>query len=138
LMIFGAYLRPETILITPFMEKRERLEKTIVGELTDRSPVALWQHWAGDDQRSADLARSHVDFMQQFDWDFLAVIPSEHYMVTDYGLHDIWQGAANGQRQIIKSPVQRSLHWTDLRPIDPNRGQFGKQIQCLQLIRNAL
>lgn len=120
------------------MDKRERLEKTIVGELTDRVPIALWQHWAGDDQRSADLARSHVAFMQDYDWDFLAVIPSRHYMVTDYGLQDAWQGHIQGHRDIIKTPIQRTLHWTDLRPIDPNRGQFGKQIQSLQLIRDAL
>jgi len=120
------------------MQKRERLEKTIAGEVTDRIPVSLWQHWAGDDQRSADLARSHVDFMTEYDWDFLTVVPSRHYMVVDYGLQDAWQGAISGQRDIIRMPVQRSLHWTDLRPIDPNRGQFGKQIQCLQLIRNAL
>ena len=120
------------------MDKRERLEKTIAGELTDRVPVALWQHKPGDDQRAADLARSHVDFMQAYDWDFLTVVPSRHYMVIDYGLQDAWQGAVSGHRDIIKTPVQRSLHWTDLRPIDPNRGQFGKQIQCLQLIHNAL
>lgn len=120
------------------MEKRERLEKTIVGDLTDRVPVALWQHWAGDDQRSADLARRHVKFMQDYDWDFLAVIPSRHYMTSDYGLHDVWQGRTEGYRDIVKTPVQRSLHWTELRPLDPNRGQFGKQIQSLQLIRDAL
>lgn len=120
------------------MNKRERLEKTILGEATDRVPVSLWQHWAGDDQRAADLARSHVDFMAQFDWDFLTVVPSRNYMVIDYGVQDQWQGAMLGQRTIIKTPIQRTLHWTDLRPIDPNRGQFGKQIQCLQLIRHAL
>lgn len=120
------------------MQKRERLEKTIAGDVTDRIPISLWQHWAGDDGRSADLARSHVDFMTQYDWDFLTVVPSQHYMVMDYGLQDAWHGTVTGQREIIRRPVQRSLHWTDLRPIDPNRGQFGKQIQCLQLIRNAL
>ncbi len=120
------------------MDKRERLEKTIAGELTDRVPVSLWKHYPGDDQRAADLARSHVDFMQFYDWDFLTVVPSRHYMVVDYGLQDVWRGTTTGARDIIKTPVQRTLHWTDLRPIDPNRGQFGKQIQCLQLIRNAL
>ncbi|MGJ3239949.1 MAG: uroporphyrinogen decarboxylase family protein [Anaerolineae bacterium] len=120
------------------MQKRERLEKTLSGESTDRVPVALWQHWAGDDQRAADLARSHIEFMQVYDWDFLAVVPSNQYMVTDYGLQDAWYGASDGRREIIKTPIQRSLHWTDLRPVDPNRGQFGKQIQCLQLICNTL
>jgi hypothetical protein len=49
------------------MDKRERLEKTIAGEATDRAPVALWRHWPGDDQRAADLARSVVEFQQTYD-----------------------------------------------------------------------
>lgn len=120
------------------MDKRERLEKTMVGDLVDRPPVAVWQHWPGDDQRAADLARSHVDFMRYYDWDFLPVVPSRQFMVIDYGLQDTWRGANTGQREITKTPVQRTLHWTDLRPIDPNRGHIGKQLQCLQLIRESL
>lgn len=120
------------------MDKRERLEKTIAGEVTDRLPVALWRHWQGDDQRAADLARAHHDFQQQFDWDMLIVAPPSNFMLTGYGLQDEWRGASSGKRDIIKTPINRSLAWTDLRPLDPNKGDFAKQIQCLQLLRDAL
>ena len=43
------------------MEKRERLEKTIAGEQTDRVPVALWRHWPGDDQRAADPEKAQIE-----------------------------------------------------------------------------
>jgi uroporphyrinogen decarboxylase len=120
------------------MDKRERLEKTIAGELTDRLPVALWRYWQGDDQRAADLARAHLDFQQSFDWDILIVAPPSNFMLTGYGLQDEWRGAATGKRDIIKTPVHRSLDWTDLRPLDPGKGDFARQIQCLQLIRDSL
>lgn len=120
------------------MDKRERLEKAIAGELIDRVPVALWRHWPGDDQRAADLARAHIQFQQQYDWDFLLVTPSAHFMVTGYGLQDTWHGAISGKRDIIKTPITRSLHWTEIRPLEPNSGDLGKQIQCLQLIREGL
>jgi uroporphyrinogen decarboxylase len=46
------------------MNKRERLEKTVAGEPTDRIPVALWRHFPGDDQHPAELARTVVDFQK--------------------------------------------------------------------------
>lgn len=120
------------------MNKRERLQKTIAGELVDRVPVALWRHWPGDDQRAADLARAHVHFQQQYDWDLLVVVPSAHFMVTGYGLQDIWRGTISGKREIIKTPITRSLDWTEIRPLEPIIGDLGKQLQCLQLIGDAL
>lgn len=120
------------------MDKHERLEKTFAGELVDRVPVALWRHWPGDDQRAADLARAHIHFQQQFDWDFLVVAPSSHFMVTGYGLQDVWRGASSGKRDIIKTPITRSLNWTEIRPLEPSVGDLGKQLQCLQVIGDAL
>lgn len=120
------------------MDKRERLQSTINGESVDRVPVALWRHFPGDDQRSADLAQAHLLFMERYDWDFCVVMPAQHYMVADYGLATEWLGAGTGQREIVKTPVERTLHWTDLRVIDTRRGQFGKQLQCVPLLRNAL
>jgi uroporphyrinogen decarboxylase len=120
------------------VSKRERLEKTIAGELVDRVPVALWRHWPGDDQRAADLARVHLSFQQQYDWDLLVVVPSVYFMVTAYGLQDIWRGASSGKREISKTPITRSLHWTEIRPLEPSIGDMGKQLQCLQLMGDAL
>lgn len=120
------------------MDKYQRLEKTIIGDLPDRVPVALWQHWAGDDQRAADLAKAHVRYLEAYDWDMLVVVPSQYFMVIDHGLQAVWRGASSGIYDILKTPIHRSLNWTDLRPIDPHRGQFAKQIQVLQLIRQQV
>ncbi len=120
------------------MNRRERLEKSIAGEATDRIPVALWRHWQGDDQRSADLARSTIEFQQTFDWDFVKVTPAESYAVVDYGLQDEWQGNMDGTRTCIKRAVTRSLDWTNLRPLDPTRGSLGKQLETLHLVTEGL
>lgn len=120
------------------MNKRERLEKTFAGEQTDRIPVALWRHFPGDDQRAADLARAVLDFQQNYDWDFVNVVPANTFSVVDYGLQDQWQGNLEGVRTPLKGLIQRSLDWTDLRALDPNRGALGRQQECLRIIRNGL
>lgn len=120
------------------MEKRERLEKTIAGEPTDRSPAALWRRWPGDDQRAADLARSIVEFQNAYDWDFVNVIPASSFSVSDYGLQDQWTGTCDGTRDVTRRVIERSLDWTTLRVLDPLRGSLGRQSECLRLVCDDL
>lgn len=119
------------------MKKRERLEKTVAGEATDRIPVALWRHFPGDDQRAADLARAVVDFQKAYDWDFVKVTPASSYCIADYGVQDEWQGSLEGTRVYVKRVVKRSLDWTDLRPLEPTRGELGKQLDTLRFVNEA-
>jgi uroporphyrinogen decarboxylase len=120
------------------MDKQERLTKTIAGEAADRVPVALWRHWPGDDQRAADFARSVVEFQKNYDWDFVKVTPASSFCVADYGVQDDWEGHLEGTRTITKRVVNRSLDWTELRPLDPLKGGLGRQLECLRLIGEGL
>lgn len=120
------------------MNRRERLERTFAGEPTDRTPVALWRHFPGDDQRAADLARSTVEFQMTYDWDFVKLTPATGYSVIDYGVQDIWQGDFSGTRTFTKRAVNRSLDWTALRTLDPQRGELNKALDALRLVGEAL
>lgn len=120
------------------MNKRERLTKTIAGESTDRVPVALWRHWPGDDQRAADLAHSTIEFQKTYDWDFVKITPASTFSVSDYGVQDEWEGDIEGTRSILKRSVNRSLDWTELRPLDPTRGALGRQTECVRLVCDGL
>jgi uroporphyrinogen decarboxylase len=116
------------------MNRSERLQKTFAGERTDRVPVALWRHWPGDDQRAADLARATIDFQRLYDWDFVVIHPAASYGVIDLGLHDEWDGNPDGSRAVVKRGINRSLEWTELRPLDPQRGSLGRQLEAVRLI----
>ena len=120
------------------MNRRERLEKTIAGEPTDRVPVALWRHFPGDDQRAADLARSVVDFQKTYDWDFCKVTPASSYAISDYGAQDIWEGNPEGTRRYTRRPIQRSLDWTSLRPLDPSKGGLARALEATRMITDEL
>ncbi len=120
------------------MRKRERLERALAGEAVDRVPAALWRHFPGDDQRYTDLARSILDFQHDYNWDFVRAMPSRSFLVSDYGVSDAWLGDARGIREINKRVVRRSLDWTELRPLSPDRGALAQQLACLQLVDKAL
>lgn len=120
------------------MEKRDRLEKTIAGEPTDRVPVALWRHFPGDDQRAADHANAIMQWQHAFDWDFVNIVPAASFLVADHGLQDSWQGNPDGTRTIIKRPIERSLDWTALRALDPTRGSLARQTECTKIVTDEL
>ena len=119
------------------LTKRERLEKTVLGQEVDRVPVALWRHWPGDDQRAVDLAEATVTFQRQWDFDFVKVTPTSSYCITDYGVQDRWEGNPEGTRTYTRRAVQRSLDWTELRVLDPARGVLGRQLEVLRLLKDA-
>jgi uroporphyrinogen decarboxylase len=120
------------------MQKRERLERTIAGEPTDRTPVALWRHFPGDDQRAVDLAAAVVDWQRRYDWDFVKVTPANTYNVVDYALQERWQGDLEGMRTIIRPVITKSLDWTNLRVLDPSRGMLRQALDALSLIREGV
>jgi uroporphyrinogen decarboxylase len=120
------------------MDKRERLDNTLLGRPVDRAPVALWRHFPGDDQRAADFARAVLSFQKTYDWDFVKVTPFSAYCVADYGVQTKWCGDLSGDRATIKYPVTRSLDWTELRTLDPLRGETGKHINALNIICEGL
>lgn len=116
------------------MRKRERLEHAFAGEPVDRPPVALWRHFPGDDQRALDFARATLEFQAQFDWDFIKFCPPSSYCTADLGLQDAWEGAPDGTRAVRRRPITRPLDWTDLRPLDPQRGELARHFEALERI----
>ena len=66
------------------------------------------------------------------------VAPSSTYAVTDYGMYSAWQGALDGTYATTKPRIKRSLDWTELRALDPIRGELGKQLECVRLVGDGL
>jgi uroporphyrinogen decarboxylase len=114
--------------------KRERLEQTLMGEKADRIPVAIWRYFPSDDQRSADFANAIVNYQTLYDWDYVLMPTPISTSITGYGVTSIWQGNIHGQRDVVRTPIRRSLDWTDLRTLDPNRGEMAKQLECLSML----
>ena len=120
------------------MNKRERLEKAIAGEKTDRIPVALWRHFPGDDQHPENLAYAVVDYQKRWDWDFVKVTPASGYCLIDYGVEDKWEGNIEGTRTYTKRVVQNPEDWANLQKLDPKTGALGAQLEALRLIREGV
>lgn len=120
------------------MTKPERLQATIHGEATDRTPVALWRHFPGDDQDPEALALSTLAFQRQYDFDFIKVTPASSFCIRDWGAQDRWVGNQEGTREYSYRPVQSPEDWFTLPRLDPDRGVLGGQLRCLELIHDIV
>jgi uroporphyrinogen decarboxylase len=120
------------------MSKRERLEASLAGELTDRPAVALWRHWPGDDQRAVSLARAMLDFQHTYDFDFVKCMPSSNYCIADWGAESRWVGNMEGTREWGPRVIQRPEDWAALRVLDPYSGSLAESCRALELIGQGL
>lgn len=118
--------------------KRKRLEATISGEAPDRTPVALWRHWPGDDQRATSLAAVHLKWQKDYDWDLVKVGPASSFSVVDWGVRDRWVGHIEGTREYTHLPIQQPADWENLTPLAPDQGMLGEQIEALRLVGEGL
>jgi len=117
------------------VSKRERLEAAIAKDVADRPPLALWRHFPVDDQTPEGLAESTSLYQSRYDYDFIKVTPASSFCLLDWGVEDEWNGNPEGTRDYTRRVVKESSDWRALEVLDPEQGYLGKQLRCLELLR---
>jgi uroporphyrinogen decarboxylase len=103
------------------MTKRERLLTAVAGGKPDRVPVSIYQHSTARDRGTKEFARYTLDFHKKFDPDYVKVMYDELYDVPV-------------NFQFATDPSV----WEMLEPLDPHTGAFGRCIESLKIIRDAV
>ncbi len=117
---------------------RERIQACLRGEITDRTPIALWRHFPVDDQDPETLAASTLHFQNTYDFDIVKVTPASSFAVKDWGVEDKWMGDAEGSRRYTKRIIQEPGDWEKLPVLEPTSAHLSGQLACLRLIRQNL
>jgi uroporphyrinogen decarboxylase len=117
---------------------RQRIERCLLGEFQEKTPIALWRHFPVDDQTPDGLANAILDFQKSYDFDVVKVTPASSFSIKDWGVEDEWRGNTEGtreyQRRIINSPDD----WLKLQTLDPYKGALGDQLACIKMICDEL
>ena len=120
------------------MNKIERVNAAVRGEVVDCVPVSMWGHdylreWSPEGVAEAMLENYHT-----YDWDYMKFNPRASYHVEDWGAKLKPSGDANKGPTFTTIPVQEQGDWRRLRELEPNRGALGEQLQALRLIQSDL
>jgi uroporphyrinogen decarboxylase len=114
------------------LNHRERLEVCMNGDKPDRVPVALWRHFPVDDQSAEGMAAATIAFQRAYDFDLVKVTSSSTFWIKDWGVQDAWRGSIEGTRDITKFIITRPEDWEKLPVLDPKKGEYAIQIECLK------
>ena len=117
---------------------RERIQACLAGEMTDRTPVALWRHFPVDDQLPESLAAAQIAFQHTYDFDLVKVTPSSSFCLRDWGAEDEWRGNPEGTRQYTKHVISQPQDWERLPMLDPTAPHLAGQLACLRQIRAGI
>ncbi len=120
------------------MNKKERVDAALRGDPVDRVPASMWGH---DFEREWDphsLAEAMVENFSRYDWDYMKVNPRASYHVEDWGVKVRPWGEKYKAPIIEDTPVKSASDWKRLRPLEPDRGALGEQLQALQLINHSI
>ncbi|NOZ06423.1 MAG: uroporphyrinogen decarboxylase [Chloroflexi bacterium] len=120
------------------MNKRQRLQATVLGEPVDQVPVAFWRHFPGDDQDPVSLARATLDFQKKFDFDLVKVTPASSFCVEDWGVQTVLRGNEEGTRDYVRRRISSPADWPALEHLNVTEGALGRQLQCLRLTAEGL
>lgn len=118
--------------------KRQRIEAAFAGEFVSPVPVSLWRHFPQLDRDAAALAEAHRAFQVAYDFDFVKLTPSAGYYAEDWGYRITGEydrfGVSRGAAPVIARPGD----WERLRPLPPDRGFLGVQVEAVRRLRDAL
>jgi len=120
------------------MTPKQRIQATLHGEKTDRTPVALWQHFPHDDSDAKRFAGKVVEFQRRFEFDLVKVTPVAGYPAEAWGAQLYYKDNANGTRAYTSRPVNSTEDWKTLPALDPQQGLLGRELEALRLIRQGV
>ena len=116
------------------MSHRERIEKALTLEETDRLPFGFWWHFPNQDRAPRRLAQLSLELQQKLDLDFIKFTPYGLYSVVDWGVTLDVRGGKLPPVQ-AEYPIKKPEDW---RRLTPWRGTEGEYLVVLEAQRIAL
>ena len=103
------------------MTKYQRMLKTLRREEVDRLPWSTYLHSTIHDRGVPEFANFTLNFHRRFEPDYVKVMIDENYDCP-VGVQYIWD---------VKT-------WDKLEQLDPHKGGFGRQLENLKIIKDAV
>lgn len=68
------------------MTHRERIQAALAKKEVDRVPINIWWHMPDIDQDPVNLAETQIQLAEEYDFDFIKMMPFGNYEASDFGL----------------------------------------------------
>jgi len=120
------------------MNKKERVDSALRGAWIDRVPASMWGHDFEREWSAQSLAEAMVENFTHYDWDYMKVNPRASYHVEGWGVRVRPSGEKYKAPVFEDTPIKSSSDWKRIRPLEPDQGALGEQLQSLRWINHAM
>jgi len=120
------------------VNKKERIDAALRGEPVDRVPASMWGHDFLREWNAQSLAEAMVENFTRYDWDYMKVNPRACYHVEGWGVKVRPSGEKYKAPIIEDTPIKSASDWKRIRPLEPDQGALGEQLNALQLINHSV
>ena len=104
------------------LSHRERIEKALALEETDRLPFGFWRHFPNQDRSPRRLAQLTLELQRKLDLDFIKFTPYGLYSAVDWGVTlDIKGG--NVPPVQADFPIKKPEDWRRLARLGGTEGE---------------
>jgi uroporphyrinogen decarboxylase len=121
------------------MDKRERLQAALRGQVVDRVPLSLWRHFHCEDRTPQGLAEPTLTLAQAYDLDLVKLTPCGLYAVEDWAGGCVEYPGTDYDPPFLRTPaVTGPGGWRTLSPLDPGDGALGRGLEAVRLVAAGL
>ena len=120
------------------MNKNERIKAALAGKEVDRVPISFWRHFPDIDFNGPLLAERLISFSEEFDLDFIKVMPSGLYTVVDWGCKIKRFNNPYDVPIVVNFPIKSPDDWEELPSLDVSSGAWGEELKTLEILNDRV
>lgn len=114
------------------MTRQERIKAALQGKDTDRIPCSVWMHLSEVDQDPLSLAEEMVERNEEFDFDFIKMMPFGAYSTQDWGAKIRIYCDRYKEPVIVRPAIQELDDYRRIEPLAASYGTWGKTLEVAQ------
>jgi uroporphyrinogen decarboxylase len=119
------------------MNRRQRLEAAVRGDVVDRVPVAAWGHFYCEETSAEGMANAMLTFQHRYDWDFIKIHARASYHAEGFGFRYEPSRDPAVLHKMLSQVITKPSDWRRLRPLSLDDAALAEQFRAIALIRKA-
>lgn len=120
------------------MTREERIKAALCGKEVDRIPCSVWMHFSEYDQDPRSLAEHQAAFTEEYDYDFIKMMPFGAYSTQDWGTK-ISIYCDKFKEPVISAPaVDSAEDYYKIAPLSAEHGTYGKTLEFAHHLAKAV
>ena len=111
------------------MTREERIRAALQGKEVDRIPCSVWMHYSEVDQDPVSLAEEMVSRNEEFDFDFIKMMPFGAYTTQDWGAKIKIYCDKYKEPVIVRPAINELADYDKIDVLPATYGTWGKTLE---------